>query len=109
MITAYLAKPTSPPTQLGGTTSAVKCGSGMLTAIMKTTGATASCAALVWSVEHQSWALWPVDPRALDPAVDGGFAIQRYVMPRGAEGIYCTYLRTTGAGTVTVSSEFSNP
>lgn len=109
MITAYNAKPTSPPTQLGGTTVAFNCGSGMLAAIMKTTGATASCALLVWSKEHSSWVLWPVDPRALDPAVDDGLAIQRYVMPKGSDGIYCTYLRTTGAGTVTVSSELSNP
>lgn len=109
MITAYTTKPTSAPTQLGGTTTAVNVGSGMLASIMKTTGATASCAAIVWSKEHSAWILWPVDPRALDPAVDNGYAIQRYVMPRGPDGIFVSYLRTTGTGVVTVSSELSNP
>ena len=108
ILTAQTSLPVSAPVSLGGTTPSLLCGSSMLLATMKVITATASCALIYWNVDFGIWVKYPIAAVALDPAVDDGTQTQRYVMPKTPDGIYITYLVTTGTGVVRVSSILAN-
>jgi len=91
MITAYTVFPTSPPQQLGGTTEAFATGQSMVVSFMTmTAGGSTDVVLIAWSPGHQKWFIYPVDKVSLD-LVFGPNAIQRYVLPHGPNGLFCSY------------------
>lgn len=91
MITALTAFPTSPPSQLGGTTVAFQSGQSMVVSFFKiTAGGTTDVVLIAWSPGHQQWFQYPVDKVSLD-LVFTPTGVQRYVLPHTSTGLYCTY------------------
>lgn len=102
---------TNPPKQLGGTLD--QCflsGSEVVFASMYAVGHSANVTMYAWDPDQSFWFIFPVDPVLVDPAVNNGREMKRYVVGRSSNGVYLTFVSDSpGEGySVTVSVRLTN-
>lgn len=102
---AHSTIPTSPPQQLGGTTTdCFLSGSEIVFASMLLSGPNSNVYMYSWDPDQATWFLFPVDPLALSVETNGGKGMQRYVTGKDPQGAYFTFVYTsTDRATITIS------
>ncbi len=102
---AHGTLPTSPPKQLGGTTTdCFLSGSEIVFASMSIIGPNSNVYMYSWDKDQAAWFLFPVDPVALSAGTNSGRAMQRYVTGKDPQGAYYTFFYTsTDSSAITIS------
>lgn len=100
-----------PPIQLGGATpQCFLCGSEVVFASMQVAGNAANVRMYVWDVDQKNWFPFPVDPVLVDPAIDNGRIMKRYVTGRSSNGVYLCFVTDADdvGDSVTISIRLTN-
>lgn len=100
-----------PPMQLGGTTE--QCfltGSEVLFASMQGAGNIANVTLFAWDPDQEVWFVFPVDPVVVDPGVQNGRIMKRYVTGRSSNGVYLCFVTDADdvGDSVTISVRLTN-
>lgn len=95
--------PTLAPNQLlpggtGGTAGCFKVGSNILYGQFIASVSQVSISLVFWDEDLQTWFTFPIDPIVADPGVNNGKIVQRWVVGKSPNGIWCTFY-VTGTGT----------